>query len=180
METVQPIKDKKQIESMKKALHGRNKLLFILGINVGLRISDILKLKVGDVRGQHKYSLREQKTGKAKDIWFNDSVKKAIKELVPAEAADDEYLFKSREGANKPITRHMAYKILNDAAGRAGITEPIGCHTLRKSFGYHNFKAGVDIAYLMKLFNHSSQAITLAYIGITDDTLRDIYMATNL
>lgn len=54
MKTVSPIKDKRQIEAMKKALgNPRDRLLFIFGINSGLRISDILVLKVGDVRGYY-------------------------------------------------------------------------------------------------------------------------------
>ncbi|ANS45905.1 putative integrase/recombinase YoeC [Bacillus thuringiensis] len=70
MNFVQPIRDPEQIQQMKaylKEKNARNYMLFVLGINTGLRISDILKLKVGDVQGSH-ISMREKKTGKQKRI----------------------------------------------------------------------------------------------------------------
>lgn len=179
MNEVQPIRSKRDINRMKKALHGRNLLLFIIGINTGLRISDILKLKVGDVRGRSYLDIREKKTGKAKRLHFNRSVKNAIKELVPADVPDDEWLFPSRKG-NAPISRVQAYRILNDAADRAGILEKIGTHTLRKTFGYFAYKNGTPIETLMQLFNHSSQAVTLRYIGITAEEVADVYLEMNL
>ncbi len=165
---------------MKAALNGRDKLLFILGINSGLRISDILPLKVGDVRDRSFIALREEKTGKSKNFRINDAIKRATAEFIPPDAGDDEYIFRSRKGANRPITRVQAYRILNDAATRAGITEPIGCHTLRKTLGYHAYKANEDLATLQALFNHSSQAVTLRYIGITQDTIDEVYANIDL
>jgi integrase len=178
MEIVQPIRDKKQIEAMKAALYGRNKLLFIFGINSALRISDVLKLKVGDVRGKTSLTVREQKTGKSKTFAFGASLQKAIKELIPADAADNDWLFTSRKG-DKPITRVQAYRILNDAADKVGLSE-IGTHTLRKTFGYHAYKAGTDLALLQSIFNHASQNVTLRYIGIIQDDINDVYVSVNL
>ncbi|SDM95106.1 hypothetical protein SAMN04488502_10974 [Dendrosporobacter quercicolus] len=66
MELVEPIRDKKQIQGMKKYLKGQNCrdwLLFTLGINSGLRVSDLLKLIVTDVKGKERIIIREQKTG---------------------------------------------------------------------------------------------------------------------
>jgi integrase len=183
MNIVEPIRDKRHIAAMKKALHGRDLLLFIFGINSGLRISDILKLKVGDVRGKDSIAIREEKTGKTKRFIFNDAIKSAVKSLVPDDASDDEYLFKSRKGANKPITRVAAYRVLNEAAQRAGIANkigPIGCHSLRKTFGYHAYKNGVDLSLLQSIFNHSSQSITLRYIGVTQDDIDEVYTSINL
>ena len=65
MNFVQPIRDPEQIQQIKEYLkekNARNYILFVMGINTGLRISDILKLKVGDVQGSH-ISMREIKTG---------------------------------------------------------------------------------------------------------------------
>ena len=61
-----------------------------------------------------------------------------------------------------------------------GITDSIGTHTLRKTFGYWAFKSGVDITRIQKLLNHSSPGVTLAYIGITQDELDDVYLNLNL
>ncbi len=60
------------------------------------------------------------------------------------------------------------------------ISGEIGTHTLRKTFGYHAFENGTSLELLMELFNHSSKAQTLRYIGITEDQKRDVYLQSNL
>lgn len=179
MNTVQPIRSKRDIERMKKALRGRDLLLFIFGINSALRISDILALNVGDVRGKESVTLREKKTGKAKRFPLNQSIQNAIKLLVPADASDDAPLFPSRKGTGA-ITRVQAYRILNDAAERSGINVEMGTHSLRKTFAFHAYKAGVDISVLMTVLNHSSQRETLRYIGVVQDDIDNVYINVNL
>jgi integrase len=190
--SVEPIRDKRKIEKMKKLLREtgtRDYCMFVLGINSGLRISDLLKLKVKDVMNEDRklrdrISITEQKTGKAKDFPISESSGKALKEhLTSLKNSEPEgYLFPSRK-SSEPITRVQAWRILNDAAGRAGIStsaEPIGTHTLRKTFGYHAYKMGMDLSVIQKLLNHSSPAVTLAYIGITKDDLDKVYLNLNL
>lgn len=82
----------------------------------------------------------------------------------------NEYLIKSRIGVNKPISRYMAYKILNETASMFGL-ENIGTHTLRKTFGYHFYNQTKDAATLRLIFNHSSDAVTLRYIGILQESI---------
>ena len=65
MKFVEPIRDKRKIELVKVILKKndfRDYMLFLMGINSGLRISDILKLKVSDVRGKQYIEVKEQKT----------------------------------------------------------------------------------------------------------------------
>lgn len=189
MEIVQPLRSKQQIEDMKSSLvNPRDRLLFIIGINSGLRISDLLTLKVGDVRGKdslilvvedengkkRKKQMREQKTKKSKTFRFNKSIKNAVAELIPQEASDSDWLFPSRKG-DKPITRVQAYRILNDAAQSVGIEDQIGCHTLRKTWGYWAYQISGDIATIQTTLNHSHPSVTLRYIGITQDMIDDLY-----
>lgn len=182
MELVEPIRDKKQIQGMKKYLKGQNCrdwLLFTLGINSGLRISDLLKLNIEDVNGKDRISLREQKTGKAKDFPLSEVCKKAIAEYLKETGFVAGALFPSRKGG-QPISRVQAYRILSDAAGHVGITDAVGTHTLRKTFGYHAYQSGVDITRIQKLLNHSAPCITLSYIGITKEELDAVYISLNL
>lgn len=182
MELVEPIRNKKQIEALKKYLRGQNIrdfLLFVLGINSGLRISDLLKLTVEDVQDQDRISIREQKTGKAKDFPISENCKKAINEYLKATNITAGALFISRKG-NKPITRVQAYRILNEGAKTIGITDSIGTHTLRKTFGYHAYQNGTDITRIQKLLNHSAPSVTLSYIGITKEELDNVYISLNL
>ena len=179
MELVQPIRDKNTIVEFKnELLHKsyRDYMLFTVGINTGLRISDILPLKVGDVKGTH-IVIKEKKTSKNKRFKINGALRRELDKYI-ANMNDDDYLFPSRKG-DKPITRVQAYRVLNAVAEKLGIEE-IGTHTLRKTFGYHHYQQYKDVAILQEIFNHSSPSITLRYIGITadlvDDTIDNFYL----
>ena len=117
MELVEPIRDKKKIDAVKKILKAsshRNYCFFTLGINSGLRISDLLSLKISDViddKGKIKdrINLKEQKTGKTKDFPISDVAKKALKEYLETKSYSlDGSLFASRKG-NGRINRQQAY-----------------------------------------------------------------------
>lgn len=182
MEFVEPIRDKKQIEAMKRYLKGsnfRNYLLFILGINSGLRISDLLSLRVEEVRNADRVAIRERKTGKMKDFPLGLACKKAIQDYIKLSGLISGPLFPSRKGT-AALGRIQAYRILSQAAISVGIKEAIGTHTLRKTFGYHAYKQGVDVTRIQKLLNHSCPSETLRYIGITKDELDDIYFKLDL
>ena len=187
MEFVQPIRNLKQIETIKKLLKSQNMrdyCLFVFGINSGLRISDLLKLRISDIAENGKIKdrirLREKKTNKFKDFPLSTSTKSALKDyLKKRNYTEDEPLFISRKNKGF-LLRQQAYKIINDVAKSVGIKEKIGTHTLRKTFGYHAYNNGYDITLIQKLFNHSSPSVTLRYIGITQDKLDDVYMSLDL
>ncbi len=188
MEFVQPIRSKKKINAIKKVLASslRDSLLFTFGINSGLRIGDILKMKLRDVvdtRGHPLpfYELRERKTGKAKRIPLSANVQRSVREFAARiDMSPDDYLFQSRKGANRPISRQQAWHILSQTAKIVGLQDRIGTHTLRKTFGYHAYKSGADIAILQSLFNHSAPSVTLRYIGITQDDMDEVVINLNL
>jgi len=189
MECVEPIRDKGKISLMKKLLFAedpRNYLLFVLGINSGLRISDLLKLRVEDVLEpdgsmRERITLREKKTGKSKDFPLSDNARSALKQYFKSLEGREKKpmeLFPSRKGG--ALGRVQAYRILNRAARIAGISGRIGTHTLRKTFGYWAYKQGQDIVMIQRLFNHSSPSVTLGYIGITQEELDNVYIHLNL
>ncbi len=187
MEFVQPIRDLKQIETIKKLLRQQNLrdyCLFVLGINSGLRISDLLLLRIKDVCEKSKIKdrirIREKKTGKHKDFPISPNAKAALREYLKTRPINEnEPLFQSRKNKGF-LLRQQAYRILNDVAKSVGIKDKIGTHTLRKTFGYHAYNNGYDIALIQKLFNHSSPSITLRYIGITQEQMDDVYLSLDL
>lgn len=182
MEFVQPIREKKDIERMKtdllKTAGLKGYMLFVIGINSGLRVSDILNLKVEDVKDKQHIMLKEMKTGKSKRFLINTSLKADIDKYIQG-MNDAEYLFQSRKGVNKAITRVQAYRILNRSAKNIGLEE-VGTHTMRKTFGYWHYKQFKDVAILQDILNHSAPSVTLRYIGINDDvkdkTIEDFYL----
>lgn len=172
MNTMQPIKDKTMIERIKKILikdSMRDYMLFVIGINTGFRISDLLRLKVGHVKDQSHITIREEKTNKEKRAFINLMLRNEIDRYIEG-MADEQYLFKSQKGFNRPISRVQAYRILDSAAKAVGL-DKIANHGMRKTFGYWHYKRYHDVALLQKLFNHSAPSVTLRYIGVEQDEM---------
>lgn len=181
MNYVQPIREQSKIEEMKRELRKtgtRDYLLFYMGINTGLRVSDIIKLKVKDILNHDRtmkthIDIIEEKTEKKKRFKINNGLVEELRQYT-LNMDFEEYIFQSRKGDNKPITRIQAYRILNTAGQKIGLEE-IGTHTLRKTFGYHFYQQTKDVALLQELFNHASPSITLKYIGINQDKIDQAY-----
>lgn len=188
MKAVEPIRDPRKINAMKRYLKGkstRDYVLFVVGINVALRISDLLELTWDDVYDGEDFkilTLKEGKTQKIRNIKLNQTSRKALKELL--ETLDtysmNDYIFKSREGINKPISRQQALNILKDAAESVGIKDNIGTHSLRKTWGYHAWKSGYNPALIMETLNHSNLSVTKRYLGIRQDEINDLYDNLNI
>ena len=170
--TVEPIRDINVVHDIADYLRGKSErdyIMFLFGVYSGLRISDILSLRVRDVRGKDKVCLREMKTGKERKFPINKALKKALAKYIEP-MKPYEFLFKSRNGHNRPISRQQAWSILKQAGREFGV-ECIGTHTLRKTFGYHMYMQTHDVALIQKILNHSSPEITLVYIGVTQQAM---------
>lgn len=171
---VQPIRSKKQIEDMKWALKRhcseRDYIMFLVGINTGLRISDILKLKKEQVMklkkksGRKEFKIKEGKTKKERMVNITSIFDKVYSY---ASVLESEWLFPSRKG-DKPISKIQAYRQLQKA-GEFAEVEAIGTHTMRKTYGYWLYKETKDVAMLQDILNHSTPKITLTYIGINKE-----------
>ncbi len=192
MSTMSPIKDKKELEAMKKYFLGKNEIrnyaLFCVGINTALRIGDILRLRWKDVydfgsRSFKKHlQLKEQKTKKRAEILLNKGVINALKKLLAyfnknhVTIDENTYIFTGRKNMEKPLSRSQAYRIINSAAKALKITGNIGCHSLRKTFGYFAARSGISSVLLMHIYNHSSFPITMRYLGIEQDERDEVFM----
>ena len=172
---VQPLTTEKEIKEMIKALEmgkqnaNRNVLLFKIGISTGLRVGDIVKLKVSDVKGKSNFKIREGKTKKERTVHLN-AIMADIADYTEG-MSEEGYLFPSRKG-DSHITTTQAYRVLVQAGELVG-RQDIGTHSMRKTFGYHYFKRTKDVVTLMNIFNHSDQSITKRYIGITEEEVAD-------
>ncbi|MCH6264166.1 tyrosine-type recombinase/integrase [Neobacillus citreus] len=175
MEYVEALRDVKQINAIKKYLKKyseRDYLLFVFGINTGLKITEMLEIRVNDVlendhtaKNFYQYSHLDT----MKEVYLNQKVKKALLHFVQTNQLDPEdYLFKSNK-TEKPITRQQAYRIIHQAAEAIGIEGKIGTNSMRKTFGYHAYRRGVAISLLQKHFNHSTPSETLKYLGISKE-----------
>lgn len=183
---VEPLKSKealKQVESYLRNRSKRNELIFVLGINSGLRISDILNLNIDDVKNKKYIEIREMKTGKYKKFPLNNKVQNLIKEYLPLREkiysiTPNEPLFVGKK--HKRLNRSQVYRFLNEACKNVGLNINVGTHTMRKTFGYHHYKQFNDVALLQKILNHSSPSITLRYISIYQEEIDSSYNSFEL
>lgn len=187
LKNVQPLRTDEQIKEFRETIKflgkvgqladpERDQLLFTLGIDWGLRASDLVALTVADVKDKDHFLIKEQKTGKGKYAKINDDLKKQIANYIESHDLDaDDWLFPSRSrdrktGERKHIQRQTLYKMLEKVAEYLE-WDFVGTHTLRKTFAYHLYRKTGNIALVQELLNHSSQAVTLRYIGVTQDEL---------
>lgn len=178
----EPIRDPEKIAAIKGILKDRPRdyLLYSLGINTGLRISDLLSLRVGDVFDQGKprryLRLRERKTGKEQRIAINEGASMALKHFAAHRPNQEPWkpLFASERRKEKPISYVQAWRIIKAACEAAGLRRGIGTHSLRKTWGYHARKQGVGIELIQAKFGHSSPRETARYIGITSDEIQAV------
>lgn len=187
-----PIKKREDIEIVKKyfleAKKYRDYCLFIVGINTSLRISDIIKIRWKEVYDfeYQKYKehliLREQKTGKMNCITINKSCREALTLLMRYKRPDSpkDYIFYSGNNAQKHISRNRAWHIIKKAAKDNHLDGNISCHSLRKTFGYHAWKAGGQPALIMDIYNHSNIEITKQYLSIDQDEKDILFHKINL
>lgn len=181
---VDPIRKQKDINLIKKHLAGkpRDLAIFTVGINTNLRGVDILKIKIGQIRylePGESFWVKEQKTGKDRQITINPVVHRAVQDLLATmpKATDNDFLFQSREGQKKKLTTPYLNNLVKKWCSEINLRGNYGAHTLRKTFGFHQRTTyGMDIPTLMEMFNHSSQKQTLAYLGIQASEIRNAYM----
>lgn len=190
---VEPIKKMKDIEKIKQYLRGkdnrRDYLMFVLGINVGLRAGDLLKLRISEVYSgsdvRETVRITEEKTKKVREFTPNRNASASITYYLEdlSEINTDRYLFPSQKGGHLSVS--SAHKIIKNLLRDLHIKGNYGTHTLRKTFAYHIYvsQAGTNpmiLSTLQKMLNHSSQLTTLRYIGITKEVIEDIYNSINL
>lgn len=193
MSVTYPIKNRQALEQfkdfyLKTKPNPRNYTMIILGLNTAFRISDLLTLTWNDVYEEENNTFRrhisimEQKTGKERIVAINQTELQTLKryyEICPPVRMTD-YLFQSQKCKGLALSRYQAYRIVKEAAAGSGLKEHIGCHSLRKTFGYHAWKQGTPPAMLMNLYNHSSYQVTQRYLGIEQDDRDNVYLHIQL
>ena len=201
----EPIKDMNDIIRISQYLISeerfRDNMLFIVGINFGLRVSDLRTLRFSnlindDCTFRDRFPILEKKTKntrkrqKNRYITINSAVIDAVTlylENTPGVRLDD-YMFKSASnnsiGKNVPISKQGVDLMLKGVARDLGLGNRMATHSLRKTFAYHQMvMSGNDprkLLLLQKMFGHSSAAQTLDYIGITSEEIDDAYRNLNL
>ncbi len=185
---VEPLRDREKIRLIKDNLlqseKWRDYVLFVCGINFGLRIGDLLRLRIGDLLSYNQklrssFEIVEQKTGKRNIIPINDQAASALKLLLEKTDIDQDpgnYLIYNTRRKYHRISRVQAYNLVKRFCTEAGIYNvTIGTHSLRKTWGYLAHQAGVSIEVIQAKYMHSSTATTRHYLGIERRDVHEAY-----
>ena len=170
MKYVMPIEEKRMVGVIGDYLREKNErdfVLFMTGVYLGRRISDILQYRVGDLRNKEHIYIPETKTGKSILLPINPHLQKIYKDFFKGRK-DYEFAFRnSRSKKNTPISRVRVWQILNEAADAVGYKDGLSCHTLRKTFAYWLYiDTGGDIVMVQEILGHDDPGVTRRYIGI--------------
>lgn len=195
MNFVEPIRSTKKINQIKNLLKGqgryRDLLLFVVGINTALRVSDLLDLRIGDFVDEvgevrERFWIREEKRGKRHEVVINQSIQETLelyREAYPNVESNPEHFvfFNTRSNDyTHSITRQQTWNFISSVCQETGLRGTYGTHSLRKTWGYHARMNGVDLALIMHKLNHSDLAYTKRYLGITDEELEEVVKRLNL
>lgn len=198
MSEVFAIKSLRSIATIKSQLQKssmRNYTIFTFGINVGLRACDLLKLQVKDIYDddgnvRKELKLNEKKTSKDRVLYINDSAAAALQLFYQYQKDQgkfeqkNEFLFQSRKGENQPLSVRSLNRLVKIWCDNAHMKGNYGSHSLRKTFGYflytNNSANPYVLPYLQRIFRHSSQLVTLRYIGIEEKEISEMYNELNL
>ena len=179
----------------------RDNMLFIVGINFGLRVSDLRMLRFSNLINDNltfkeSFAVFEKKTRntrkrkKNRYITINDAVVEAVTlylENTKGVRLSD-YMFRSESNrggnTNTPLTNMSIDRILKSIRDELRLNIRVSTHTLRKTFCYHQMVMGGNdqrrLLILQKMLNHSTPAQTLDYIGITGEEIEKAYKELNL
>ena len=190
--------DNAEIRKVSESFEGtfaiRNRNLFMLGVSVGARISELLALKVGDVWQNNK---------PVKDLLFDRSIVKGgeVSRAVPVNVDGREAiealiawhselyggidssrpLFSSRKGqGSQPMTRISAHRSLKPAFQAAGLNGKLGTHSLRKSYAQRLYEQTNDIYAVQEMLGHKSVVTTQRYLGVNYASVRDASEAMSI
>lgn len=175
---VDPVRKLKDLKAISRLLQDkpRDLLLWTLGINNGLRASDLVGIRVDRVENMKAggvLNIVESKTGKDNILVLNKSAHKALQSFL--NNGPDEYLFQSRKGGH--ISSQSVGRLVKSWAAAINLKGNYGAHTLRKTWGYHQrVTHGVGFEILCKRYNHSSPSITMGYLGIEDKEVHNVLM----
>ena len=194
---VEPIRTVNAVNKIKKALapSPRNFALFVVGVNTAYRASELLSIRLGQVRhlqAGDRFEIKQKKTKKYRAVTLNNSCYEAIQNLLEhlerkaikmknlSWVDDDSYLFAGKD-PSKPLSVSYLNNLVKDWCRRANCKGNYGSHSLRKTWGYmQRTKQNTPIPLLMQAFGHATQQQTLDYLCIQDEEIDSIYTSLEL
>ncbi|MFP4645405.1 MAG: site-specific tyrosine recombinase/integron integrase [Candidatus Woesearchaeota archaeon] len=163
---------KKELSSVFDQLLPKSKLLVRLIYASGLRVSEVVSLKVTDLELSEGYGwVRGGKGGKDRMFVIPEHLCEELRKYIE-KAGLTKALFPGRKG--EPMTTRNVQKIISNAALKAGIAKQVTPHKLRHSFATHLLEEGNDVRVIQELLGHSNLQTTQIYTHVTNSTIRSV------
>lgn len=152
--------------------NNKHRLMISLAYGAGLRVSEVVNLKVRDLSiAELSLHIREAKGGKDRISILPEQICNDLQSLMTGKSADD-YLFESERGGK--LTTRTAQAVFERSLKLASIKKAATFHSLRHSFATHLLENGVDVRYIQQLLGHASITTTQLYTKVTNPALRKI------
>jgi integrase/recombinase XerD len=149
----------------------KSRLIVSLLYSTGLRVSELVHLKVSDISLDEKTGwVRKGKGNKDRLFVMSEALAEELRDYLGSKGVDNSYVFSK----DKPLTTRNIQKIIKGARHRAGISKKTTPHTLRHSFATHLLEQGIDIRIIQAMLGHSSLSTTQVYTHISSDQLKKV------
>lgn len=157
----------------------RNKAIIEVLYGCGLRVSELITLKISNIYINDEFIRVFGKGNKERLVPISKSILKTIELYVkgerlhqPINSKHTDTLFINRRGNS--LSRQMIFLIIKELADKAGIKKNIGPHTLRHSFATHLLEGGADLRAVQQMLGHASINTTEIYTHVSDQYLREV------
>ena len=192
---IEGFNDERDLKIFEDRLKEKNEIFFLIwkvGVNLALRVSDVLKITIEDTKNyieSGEYWSIDKKTKKRKGVKLNDNTLQAFKRALEIRenskvSKDNIFLFVGQgnrvSNSLTPISRQAVDKYFKKAVDDENLKIEIGTHTMRKTWGRLAYNKGIRLEVIMKRLNHSNQDTTLLYLGITNKEIDDIVADLNI
>ena len=150
----------------------------------GLRVSELIDLKMSNINFKESYLKVEGKGEKVRFVplaaYTAELIKQYIKEIRSKYKINkkcEDILFLNSRGSS--MSRVIVFIIIKELTEKAGINKKISPHTFRHSFATHLLQNGADLRYIQEMLGHSDISTTQVYLGMNMNKMRDVYMKTH-
>ena len=152
---------------------GRDRLILSLLYSSGLRVSELVSLRINDIDLQDRTIRIRGKGDKDRIVLFDENTRNLLEDYLQKRVYESDYLFLNRFG--DPLTPRYVQMMIKNYARKAGINKKVTPHILRHSFATHLLKNGVDIRAIQQLLGHSNLSTTQIYTSVDMQTLKNVY-----
>lgn len=171
-----------EVPDINTPLGKRNRLILEMLYATGVRVGELVNIKVSDINLNDKKITILGKGNKERIVYYNDVTSKYLKKYlsearIKLNINKSDYLFLNYRGGK--LTTRGVQDVLNKIITKTSLNKKISPHMLRHSFATHLLNEGCDLLSVQQLLGHSSLSATSIYTHVTTDRMKEVYFKTH-